>query len=48
MTMLNEYDLPKYFWVDLVYATAYVLNRTLIRPILKRTLNELYKGRNLT
>ena len=41
--MLNESDLPIYFWVDGVYIAAYVLNRTLIRLILKKTPYELYK-----
>jgi len=45
MTMLNEYDLPKYFWVEIVYIVVYVLNRTLIRHVLKKTSYELYKGR---
>jgi len=44
-TMLNESKLLKYFRADAVYAAAYVLNRTLIRPILKKTSYELYKGR---
>jgi len=44
-TMLNESKLPKYFWADVVYTATYVLNRTLIRPILKKTPYELYKGR---
>jgi len=43
--MLNESKLPKYFWPDAVYTAAYMLNRTLIRPILKKTPYELYKGR---
>jgi len=43
--MLNESKLPKYFWADAVYTAACVLNRTLIRPILKKTPYELYKGR---
>jgi len=40
--MSNESKLPKYFWA---YTAAYVLNKTLIRPILKKTPYELYKGR---
>ena len=44
-TMLNESKLPKYFWADAVYTATYVLNRTLIKPILKKTTYELYKGR---
>jgi len=43
--MLNESNLPKYFWVDVVYTASYVLNRTLIRSILKKTPSELYRGR---
>ena len=37
--------LPKYFLADAVYTASHVLNRTLIRPILKKTPYELYKGR---
>jgi len=44
-TMLNEFDLRKCFWVDVVHTAAYVLNGTLIRPILKKTTYESYKGR---
>jgi len=43
--LLNDYNLPKYFWVDVVNTAYYVLNRVLIRPILKRTPYELYKRR---
>nr|KYP35691.1 Retrovirus-related Pol polyprotein from transposon TNT 1-94 [Cajanus cajan]KYP38474.1 Retrovirus-related Pol polyprotein from transposon TNT 1-94 [Cajanus cajan] len=43
--MLNENGLPKYFWADAVNTACYVLNRILIRPILKKTPYELYKGR---
>jgi len=44
-TMLNEYDVPKYFWADAVSTACYVLKRMLIRPILKVTPYELFKGR---
>ena len=44
-TMINETNLPKYFWADAVNTACYVLNRVLIRPILKKTPYELYKGR---
>jgi len=44
-TMLNEYNAPKYFWVDVVSTACYVLNKMLIRPILKITPYELFKGR---
>jgi len=43
--MLNETALPKYFWADTVSTTCYVLNRVPIRPILKKTPYELFKGR---
>jgi len=43
--MLNESNLPKYLWADAVYTASDVLNRTLIRPILKKTPYELYRGR---
>jgi len=43
--MLNENSLPKYFWTDAVNIACYVLNRVLIRPILKKTTYELFKGR---
>jgi len=45
--MLNEYEVPKYFWADAVNTACYVLNRMLIRPILKITAYELFKGRKL-
>ena len=44
-TMLNETLLLKYFWVDAVNTTSYILNRVLIRLILKKTTYELFKGR---
>jgi len=43
--LLNDYKLPKYFWADAVNTPCYVLNRVLIRHILKKTPYELYKGR---
>jgi len=44
-TILNENSLPKYFWADVVNIACYVLHRVLIRPILKKTPYELFKGR---
>ena len=44
-TMLNDSNLPKYFWADAVNTACYVMNRALIRPILKKTPYEIYKGR---
>ena len=43
--MLNETGLPKYFGVDAVSTACYVLNRVLIRLILKKTLYTLFRGR---
>jgi len=44
-TMFNEKNLPKLFWVDAVSTACYVLDRILIRPILKLTPYEIFKGR---
>lgn len=44
-TLLNENNLPKYFWVDAVNTACYVLNKILRRPILKKTPSELFNGR---
>ena len=37
-TLLNETNLPKYLWTHTVGTACYVLNRVLIRPILKNPL----------
>ena len=44
-TILNDFGLPKCFWADDVITACYVMNRVLIRPILKKTPNELLNGR---
>ena len=44
-TLLNATYLPKYLWADAVSTACYVLNRVLIRPILKKTPYELFKCR---
>jgi len=44
-TMLSESSFPKYFWVDVVCTACYVINRVLIRPILKKTPYELFHRR---
>ncbi|WJZ90882.1 hypothetical protein VitviT2T_009997 [Vitis vinifera] len=44
-TMLNENNLPKYFWAEAVNTSCYVLNRILLRPILKKTPYELWKNK---
>ena len=43
--MLLENSMPKYFWAEAVNTANYVLNRCLIRPLLKKTPQELFKGR---
>ena len=44
-TLLNDTSLPKYFWAEAVNTACYIMNRALIRPILKKTPYELYNGR---
>ena len=44
-TMLCEGNLPKYFWVEVVNTTCYILNRVLIRTIFKKTPYELWNER---
>ena len=44
-TMLCENNLPKYFWGETINTSCYVINRVSIRPMLSKTLYELYKGR---
>ena len=45
MTMLNENDLPKYFWVEAVNTSCHILNRVLIISTLNKTPYELWKCR---
>ena len=42
-TMLNENDLLKYFWTEVVNTSCHVLNRVLITPTLNNTPYELWK-----
>jgi len=42
--ILSESSLPKYFWADAISTACYVMNRVLIRPILKKTPYELFNG----
>ena len=44
-TILNESSLPKCFWAYAVSTTCCVINRVLIRTILKKTPYELLNGR---
>jgi len=43
--MINEINLPMYFWVDAINTACHVLNKIIIRPILDKTPYELLKGR---
>ncbi|XP_070015340.1 uncharacterized protein [Nicotiana sylvestris] len=42
-TMLLDHSLPNHFWAEGVSTTCHILNRCLIRPILKKTPYELWK-----
>jgi len=44
-TILSESSLQKYFWENAVSTACYVMNRVLIRLILKKTPYELLNGR---
>ena len=44
-TMLLESGLSKGFWVEAVNTACYIQNHVFLRPILKKTLYELWKGR---
>lgn len=41
--MLNETNLPKYFWKNVVRIICHVMNHVLMKLILKMTPYELYK-----
>ena len=45
--ILNESLLPKSFWIDAINIASYILNRVLIKPILRKTPHELYFERKL-
>jgi hypothetical protein len=44
-TILNEFDTHKYFWVEVVNISCYVLNRVILKPKLKRIFYEFWRGR---
>ncbi|CAL9196629.1 unnamed protein product [Musa hybrid cultivar] len=44
-TMLNEHNLPKYFWAEAVNTACYILNRVLVRPLLTKTPYELWNNK---
>ena len=45
LTILCKNYLPKYFWAEAVNTACYVVNRAMIRPILKKIPYELWKCR---
>ena len=47
-TMLLESGLSKSFWAEAVNTTCYIQNCVFLRPILKKTPYELWKGRKPT
>ncbi|GJV18614.1 retrovirus-related pol polyprotein from transposon TNT 1-94 [Tanacetum coccineum] len=47
-TMLNEQSWPQKFWSNGVDTSTYILNRILIRSILRKTPYELLRGRKPT
>ena len=47
-TMLNENNLPKYFWVEAINTSCYVLNKVLLRSIIKKFPMSFGKIRNPT
>ena len=44
-TMLCEKNLPKYFWAEAINTSCYIINRAMIRLILKKTPYELFRER---
>ena len=42
--MLSEYSLPRYLWAEAMNTACYIANRTMLRPIIKKTHYELWKG----
>jgi len=35
-TLLNDTNIPKYFWAEAINIACYIMNRALIRPVLKK------------
>ena len=44
-TMLLASGVPKHFWAEAVAIATYIINRAMIRPLLKKTSYELLNGR---
>ncbi|GAB2281652.1 hypothetical protein Dimus_039488 [Dionaea muscipula] len=43
--MLITSNLPRHFWAEAISMACYIINRVMIRPLLKKTPYELFKGR---
>ena len=43
-TILHEYNLPLYFWMEAVNISCYISNRVFKRPILNKTSYELWNN----
>ena len=43
--MFYENSLPKYFWTETVNTVCFIINRAMIRPILKKISYKLWKER---
>ena len=46
-TKLVENNLPSYLWAEAMNTTCYIVNKALVRPQLKKTSDELLKGKKL-
>ena len=44
-TILHEYNLPLYFWVEDINTSCYIANRVFKRPILNKNSYELWNNR---
>ena len=44
-TILNEYNLPLYFWAEAINTSYYISNRIFKRPILNKTPYKLWNNR---
>ena len=42
-TMIHDYSLPRSFWAEAIHTSCYIINRVIVRPMLKRTPYELYR-----
>ena len=47
-TMLNKYELPTHFWVEVINIGCYTSNRIHLRPHTRKTCYELWKGKKPT